>query len=72
MPAHLAFEPHIHTLALSTKSSVFNTWWAPAQDPTGTLTAKTTTGSPQPAGPAQPQGVRRHRRFQQGFTDAHL
>ena len=42
------------------------------QDPTGTSTAKTTTGSLQPAGPGQPSGVRRHRRLQQGSFDAHL
>ena len=57
MPAYLAVELLIHTLVLSPKSSVSNTWWAPSQDSTGTLTVKTTTGSPQPAGHlGSPQG----------------
>ena len=47
-----------HTLLLSVTPSVFDTWWAPCpKDPTGTLTAKTATGSYQPAGSGTPQGT---------------
>ena len=78
MPAYLALGPirvcatRCTTLWLSWQNQVFLTLGGRLpKDPTGTLTAKTATGSPHPAGSRHPQGTPTPTPSQ-GYYDAHL
>ena len=71
-PNSCACNPLHHTLALSARSSVFNTWWAPGPRPYRNVDCQNGYWQSTTRGFLVLLRVHRHRRLQQGSYDAHL